>query len=75
MFEFGLIRVRLFRPFNFSELMNIIPKSCKNLIVLDRAAEFSTAGTLYRDVCAATYKCGKNKYFDVISPGRAAYAG
>jgi len=50
----GLIKVRLFRPFDTSALINAIPKSVKKIAVLDRTKEPGSLGEpLYQDVVCA----------------------
>lgn len=50
----GLIKVRLFRPFSSKHLLQEIPKSVKNIAVLDRTKEPGSNGEpLYLDVVSA----------------------
>ncbi len=50
----GLIKVRLYRPFNIEKFAQAIPKTCKYLTVLDRTKEPGAIGEpLYLDVCTA----------------------
>ena len=57
----GLVKVRLYRPFSAEALVNTIPDSVKQLIVLDRTKEPGAMGEpLYLDVVAAL----KNTKFD-----------
>ena len=57
----GLVKVRLYRPFSAEALVNAIPDSVKQLIVLDRTKEPGAMGEpLYLDVVAAL----KNTKFD-----------
>ena len=59
----GLVKVRLYRPFSAEALVNAIPDSVKQLIVLDRTKEPGAMGeTLYLDVVAAL----KNTKFDAV---------
>lgn len=47
----GLIKVRLFRPFDMASLINALPKSVKKIAVLDRTKEPGAQGEpLYQDV-------------------------
>ena len=47
----GLLKVRLFRPFDTNALINAIPPSCKKIAILDRTKEPGAAGEpLYLDV-------------------------
>ncbi|MDR1263546.1 MAG: pyruvate:ferredoxin (flavodoxin) oxidoreductase [Oscillospiraceae bacterium] len=56
----GLIKVRLYRPFPASALLDAIPASCKKLAVLDRTKEPGSLGEpLYTDVCSALLEYGK----------------
>ena len=59
----GLVKVRLYRPFSADALVNTIPDSVKQLIVLDRTKEPGAMGEpLYLDVVAAL----KNTKFDAV---------
>lgn len=50
----GLIKVRLYRPFDVEKFCAAIPKTCKTLTMLDRTKEAGSLGEpLYLDVCAA----------------------
>ncbi|SNZ00495.1 4Fe-4S binding protein [Flagellimonas pacifica] len=52
----GLIKVRLFRPFNTERLINSIPSTSKSIAVLDRTKEPGSAGEpLYLDVLQSLY--------------------
>ena len=53
----GLIKVRLYRPFDDKRFIAALPKSCKKIAVLDRTKEAGALGEpLYLDVCAALNK-------------------
>jgi len=48
----GLVKVRLYRPFSARHLLEAIPKSVKQITVLDRTKESGAHGDpLYQDVC------------------------
>ncbi len=50
----GLLKVRLFRPFSVTDFVQAIPKTVKNIAVLDRTKEPGSAGEpLYQDVLLA----------------------
>jgi pyruvate-ferredoxin/flavodoxin oxidoreductase len=50
----GLLKVRLFRPFSPTHLVNALPPSVRHIAVLDRCKEPGAAGEpLYKDVVAA----------------------
>ena len=49
--DIGLIEVHLYRPFSSKYFMDVIPKTVKNIAVLDRTKEFGSAAPLYLDVC------------------------
>ena len=52
--DIGLIEVHLYRPFSTKYLLNVLPKSVKNIAVLDRTKEFGSIGEpLYLDIVAA----------------------
>lgn len=57
--KYGLIKVRLFRPFVASKFVEALPKTAKKVTVLDRTKECGSAGEpLYLDVCAAFAETG-----------------
>ncbi len=59
--SFGIIKVRLYRPFSAVHFLNALPNSCKNIAVLDRTKECGALGEpLYLDVCAALLENKKN---------------
>ena len=52
--KLGLVVVHLYRPFNASYLKKVLPRSVKNIAVLDRTKEAGSSGEpLYLDVVAA----------------------
>ncbi|MFA9379984.1 MAG: pyruvate:ferredoxin (flavodoxin) oxidoreductase [Acetanaerobacterium sp.] len=52
--KYGLIKVRLYRPFSIKHLLDVIPDSVKQISVLDRTKEPGSLGEpLYLDVVAA----------------------
>ena len=52
--KYGVITVRLFRPFSMQHLIGALPKSVKRIAVLDRTKEPGAAGEpLYQDVITA----------------------
>ncbi|PIE51673.1 pyruvate:ferredoxin (flavodoxin) oxidoreductase [Candidatus Fermentibacteria bacterium] len=56
----GLIKVRLFRPFDASAFVSAIPASAKTVSVLDRTKEPGNDGEpLYKDVATALAQCGR----------------
>lgn len=53
--KYGLVKVRLYRPFDVKRFNEALPKSVKRLTVLDRTKEPGSIGEpLYMDVVAAT---------------------
>ena len=57
----GLVKVRLFRPFVASKLLEAIPATAKSIAVLDRTKEPGSQGEpLYMDVVMALANAGKN---------------
>ena len=57
--KYGLIKVRLYRPFAVDSFVNAIPKSVKRIAVLDRTKEPGSLGEpLYLDVCSALMEKG-----------------
>ena len=60
--KYGLIKVRLYRPFVTDAFVAAIPKSCKKIAVLDRTKEPGSLGEpLYLDVCTALLEKGIKK--------------
>ncbi|MCP4116162.1 MAG: pyruvate:ferredoxin (flavodoxin) oxidoreductase [Desulfobacteraceae bacterium] len=56
----GLVKVRLFRPFDTRALMEAIPATTETLTVLDRTKEPGSIGDpLYTDVCTAFMEKGE----------------
>ncbi|MBE7088989.1 MAG: pyruvate:ferredoxin (flavodoxin) oxidoreductase, partial [Clostridiales bacterium] len=52
--KYGLIKVRLYRPFVADAFIAAIPATCKKMAVLDRTKEPGSLGEpLYLDVCSA----------------------
>ena len=57
--KLGVVVVRLFRPFDSQALVNVIPKTVKNIAVLDRTKEPGSDGEpLYKDVVCALSEHG-----------------
>ncbi len=57
----GLIKVRLYRPFDGERLCDALPPTCKTVAVLDRTKEAGSVGEpLYLDVCAALTENGRS---------------
>ena len=57
--KYGLIKVRLYRPFATDAFLAAIPKTCKKIAVLDRTKEPGSLGEpLYLDVCTALLEKG-----------------
>ncbi|MCD4848212.1 MAG: pyruvate:ferredoxin (flavodoxin) oxidoreductase [Candidatus Aegiribacteria sp.] len=57
----GLIKVRLYRPFDVEAFLNSIPDSVRNIAVLDRTKESGGPGEpLYLDVITALWENGKD---------------
>lgn len=65
----GLIKVRLYRPWVSKKFLEILPKTCKKLAVLDRTKEPGALGDpLYLDVVTTLHEAGLNNI--VLSAGR-----
>lgn len=57
----GVIKVRLYRPFDSARFVAALPASCRGLAILDRTKEPGCAGEpLYLDCVAALYENPKN---------------
>ena len=58
--KYGVLKVRLFRPFAAQMFADAIPASVKKIAVLDRVKECGSAGEpLYLDVVTALNECGR----------------
>jgi pyruvate-ferredoxin/flavodoxin oxidoreductase len=58
--KYGLVKVRLYRPFSVSAFVDAIPETVKQISVLDRTKESGSIGEpLYLDVVAALKQSGK----------------
>ena len=58
----GVLKVRLYRPFSAKAFVKALPKTVKNIAVLDRTKEPGSLGEpLYLDVVAALAELGKKK--------------
>ena len=56
----GMIKVRLYRPFSVSHLMDVLPATVTSVTVLDRTMELNAPGDpLYLDVCTAFIETGR----------------
>ena len=63
----GVIKVRLYRPFSATALLNALPKSVKKIAVLDRTKESGSDGEpLYKDVVSALFN---SEYKNIIVVG------
>ena len=61
--DFGLIEVHLYRPFSKKYLEEVLPKSVKNIAVLDRTKEHGSTGEpLYLDVLSTLKDRNINVY-------------
>lgn len=57
----GVVKVRLYRPFNYKAFLNVLPKTVKRIAVLDRTKEpTSPCEPLCQDVIYAVNKNGLN---------------
>ena len=65
----GLLKVRLYRPFDAKSLLAAIPSSCKKIAVLDRTKEPGSDGEpLYKDVLGAlaqNFISGESKFTEL----------
>ncbi|WP_298238811.1 thiamine pyrophosphate-dependent enzyme [uncultured Algibacter sp.] len=65
--KFGLIKIRLFRPFSTKHLIEALPKSIKSIAVLDRTKEPGSSGEpLYLDVLQSITKAFQNNQLSVF---------
>jgi len=70
----GVLKVRLYRPYSEADFIKALPKTVKQIAVLDRTKEAGSLGEpLYQDVvtvCASAYKAGALKELPTIVGGR-----
>ncbi|MBD2568925.1 pyruvate:ferredoxin (flavodoxin) oxidoreductase [Anabaena lutea] len=67
----GVLKVRLYRPFDVARFVEALPNSVKSIAVLDRTKEAGSAGEpLYLDVVTAIYEGWKKTTFPKIVGGR-----
>ena len=60
--KYGLVKVRLYRPFVADAFVAALPKTAKKIAVLDRTKEPGSLGEpLYLDVCSALFEKGVTK--------------
>jgi pyruvate-ferredoxin/flavodoxin oxidoreductase len=58
--KLGMVKVRLFRPFDAERFVSVLPTSVKSIAVLDRTKEPGSVGEpLYLDVVAAVSESGR----------------
>ncbi|MBD0831795.1 thiamine pyrophosphate-dependent enzyme [Aestuariibaculum sediminum] len=77
--KFGLIKVKLYRPFSNEHLLKALPKTCKSIAVLDRTKEPGSNGEpLFLDVSQAlleAYQNNKINHLPKITRGRYGLSG
>ena len=67
----GLVKVRLYRPFDAASLLAALPSTVQRLAVLDRTKEPGAIGEpLYQDVVAALYESGRSATCSTVIGGR-----
>ena len=65
--KYGLIKVRLFRPFSRKHLIKALPKTTKSIAVLDRTKEPGATGEpLYLDVIHSISEAFQNKEISIF---------
>ncbi|MEL6461453.1 MAG: pyruvate:ferredoxin (flavodoxin) oxidoreductase [Cyanobacteria bacterium J06621_15] len=69
--KLGVVKVRLFRPFDAHQLIQSLPDTVKSIAVLDRTKEPGSAGEpLYLDVVTAIYQSWDKENLPKIVGGR-----
>ena len=59
--KYGLIKIHLYRPWDASTFLSLLPKSAKKVAVLDRTKEQTSLGEpLFLDVCATLQTVGNS---------------
>ncbi|HLO86869.1 MAG TPA: pyruvate:ferredoxin (flavodoxin) oxidoreductase [Nostocaceae cyanobacterium] len=67
----GVLKVRLYRPFDVQSFVKAFPSTVKSIAVLDRTKEPGSAGEpLYLDVVTALHEAWENSTFPKIIAGR-----
>jgi pyruvate-ferredoxin/flavodoxin oxidoreductase len=67
----GLVKVRLYRPFDTAALLEALPQSVQRIAVLDRTKEPGAVGEpLYQDVIAALVESGRLATCPTVIGGR-----
>jgi len=67
----GLLKVRLYRPFDVKSFVNAIPKNVKSIAVLDRTKEPGATGEpLYQDVITALHESWSSAPLPKVIGGR-----
>ncbi len=57
--KIGIVKVRLYRPFDVENFLKVLPKTVQSIAVLDRTKEPGAIGEpLYQDVISALYESG-----------------
>ncbi|WP_341524556.1 pyruvate:ferredoxin (flavodoxin) oxidoreductase [Nostoc sp. UHCC 0302] len=65
----GVLKVRLYRPFDVQRFIKVLPASVQAIAVLDRTKEPGSAGEpLYLDVVAAIHEAGDDRGSGRVSP-------
>lgn len=66
--KLGVVKVRLFRPFDISAFVKVLPQTVKSIAVLDRTKEPGSLGEpLYEDVRTAVGEAMHNKTINLSS--------
>ena len=61
--KYGVINVRLYRPFSVKHFLNVLPKTVKNITVLDRTKE---SGSLYEPLCLDVISALQGRNVNII---------
>lgn len=65
--KYGLIKVRLFRPFSKKHLLKALPETVKSIAVLDRTKEPGSSGEpLYLDILQVVSEAFQNNEIDTL---------
>ena len=65
--KYGLIKVRLFRPFSKKHIIKALPETVKSIAVLDRTKEPGATGEpLYLDVVQSIFEAFQNKEISIF---------
>jgi pyruvate-ferredoxin/flavodoxin oxidoreductase len=65
--KYGMVKVRLYRPFSMQHLLAVLPKTAQRVVVMDRSKALGAPGEpLYQDVACALQEGVRHKMYPHI---------